>query len=190
MPDDDVDSAASVLCRTCGLCCDGTIFDYVPITKAESLRLMHRLPVLRATAERALHVEQRCVALGPRGCDVYAERPSSCSRFRCNLLRRVDSGETTLPAALEIIEQVLLPATRLDELLPRGKSFHSRRRELAEWGDHMPPELVGRGNEMWADLQLLTELVRRELIDKDEGEDDEEDEPRAAPPSEPVAILP
>ncbi len=131
MRDADPDGAASQLCRTCGLCCDGTIFDYVPITKTESHRLMHRLPVLRATAERALHVEQRCVALGPRGCDVYAERPSSCSRFRCKLLRRVDAGETSLAVARATIEEILLPATRLDELLPRGKNFHSRRHALA-----------------------------------------------------------
>ncbi len=32
----------------------------------------------------------------------------------------------------------------------------------------MPPELVGRGEGMWNDLQLLNALVHRELVDDED----------------------
>lgn len=170
MSDED---AASALCRTCGLCCDGTIFDYVPITADESVRLLHRLPVIGDRNGRGLHIEQRCVALGVRGCDVYVDRPRSCARFRCKLLRRVEAGETPLADALATIETILAPVMRLDDLLPRGKSIRARRHLLAEHGD----DIAERSGPIWDDVELLTDLVRRELID-----DEEEDPPPTAGP--------
>jgi uncharacterized protein len=163
MTDLDVDSNASALCRTCGLCCDGTVFDDVPITEIESSRLRHRLLVLDATADRELRFEQRCSALGPWGCDVYAERPSSCSGFRCKLLRRVDADEVSLPAALALIQEILAPVMRLDAAMPAGRSFQSRRNLFAQLSSRLP--WVER-DAVWRDLVLISELIRRELIEE------------------------
>lgn len=88
------------LCLACGFCCDGTLFDRVPLVEAEV-----------ATLSRALHVtpgehhaRQPCPALEGLACRLYADRPLTCRRFRCLLLEAHEADEVSLAGAVEIVE--------------------------------------------------------------------------------------
>jgi Fe-S-cluster containining protein len=164
---DDHGSAASRLCRSCGLCCNGTIFDYVPVTDEESERLVRRLPMQPDDGERGRHFELGCPALGKRGCGVYADRPISCSSFRCKLLRKVESGETTGADALELIGGLLALVRRLDLGLPAGKSLRARRQGLGELYASGGVGVVAV-DEMLHDMGLVGDLVRRDLVDDED----------------------
>lgn len=36
--------ALSELCQACGLCCNGSLFTFLPVTEAEANRIRERLP--------------------------------------------------------------------------------------------------------------------------------------------------
>jgi hypothetical protein len=158
------------LCTACGLCCDGTIFGYVPVTRDESVRLLHRLPVLAPTAKLELRVEQRCAALGVRGCDVYEVRPTACARFRCKLLKRLEARELSLGEAFEVLAPILAVVDRLDGSLPPGASFYQRRWLMPEVGPRTSPELAAILEATLEDLALLDVLLVRELLEPREDD--------------------
>ncbi len=85
------------LCVSCGLCCDGTLFSFVPITTSE-LPWAERLRLPMMPRHQAFLL--RCPCLDGTRCGEYLERPGSCRTYRCKLLKRLDAGETTLEDAL------------------------------------------------------------------------------------------
>jgi hypothetical protein len=87
--DDDLTS----LCRSCGLCCDGSLFGRVSLQHEEVEQARrNRLRVL----ESGKAFEQPCSALMPleagvdgrRTCSIYHERPLPCRGFVCRLYDR------------------------------------------------------------------------------------------------------
>ncbi len=102
---------AGSLCERCGLCCDGTLFQAVPIDEAEAARLGPRI-------ERCAEgMRQPCRALRGCSCLVYAERPQTCRTYRCRALQEVEAGETSVDEALEFVAKVLERRRALAEVM-------------------------------------------------------------------------
>lgn len=89
--------AASTLCTSCGLCCDGSLFSIAPLVPEDGAVV----PPLRSHEdgdERYLSLP--CPALdSARCCTVYGNRPRICGAFRCALLDRLDGGTISLQEA-------------------------------------------------------------------------------------------
>lgn len=75
----------ATLCRSCGLCCDGSLFgrarldaDEVDVARKQRLRVV----------ANGGSFEQRCVALLDRACTIYDDRPRACRSFVCRLYER------------------------------------------------------------------------------------------------------
>lgn len=158
-PSDD----GSRLCTRCGLCCDGTLFGYAVVTDDEVRRLRHRLPLVLGSGNLEPHFELRCVALGPRGCDVYGERPSTCVNYACKLLSRLRRGEVTLDAAIEVVEKIQRLVDKLDGALPPGRNIVDRQHLLPPVAPTMQRELALIIGETWLDLKVLELMLEREL---------------------------
>lgn len=121
------------LCLSCGFCCDGTLFDRVPLQAVELAQLGRSLNVSAGTA----HARQPCAALEGTACRVYENRPLTCRRFRCLLLEAHEAGEVTLPAAISIVDEtramrrLLAEALETDELLAM-QAARTQRASLTE----------------------------------------------------------
>lgn len=106
----------SVLCRACGFCCDGSLFNRVELLPEEvEPARKNRLHVL--DGGRAF--EQPCAALTPCGdgqrtCAVYDERPSSCRRFTCRLFERQRRDGGPLAPRLEAVRRVRVLVAELE----------------------------------------------------------------------------
>jgi hypothetical protein len=102
----------TLLCRACGLCCDGSLFGRVPLAPEEVPRLRgRRLAIVGSPGRPAL--EQPCGARSEAGCAIYAERPGACRRFVCRLADRHRREEgSSLEACLAVV-------VRTKELLAR-----------------------------------------------------------------------
>ena len=82
----------AMLCRSCGLCCDGSLFGRVTLATEEVVPARERhLPVI--ADGRAF--EQPCTGLASvddaaerRVCSVYRDRPRACRGFVCRLYER------------------------------------------------------------------------------------------------------
>jgi len=100
---------AEDLCRACGLCCDGTLFDVVKLEAGDDARKLSGLglpiTVSRGKAPVA-RFPQPCAALcADRSCRLYANRPWQCRTFECRTLKEAKAGEVTFADGLRTVKQ-------------------------------------------------------------------------------------
>ncbi|MBX7100179.1 MAG: YkgJ family cysteine cluster protein [Myxococcaceae bacterium] len=92
------------LCRSCGLCCDGSLFDVVAVSAAEARVLeAHAVPVERA--EGRFKLRQPCAGLQGTVCGCYAVRPEGCRRFVCLLAHARAAGEVSEAQAVALVAE-------------------------------------------------------------------------------------
>jgi len=97
------------LCRSCGLCCDGSLFGRVPLAPDERKT---RLRVVSSGAS----FEQPCSAFSGT-CAIYEERPRACRAFTCRLYERHQREGGPLEPRLASVRRAraLLATARPDE---------------------------------------------------------------------------
>jgi Fe-S-cluster containining protein len=118
------------LCRACGLCCDGTLFDVVKLEAGDDARKLKGLglpvTVSRGKAPVA-RFPQPCSALcADRTCQLYANRPWQCRVFECRVFKDATAGRITFAAALQVVKQTRRRADKVRRLL----------RELGDTDEH------------------------------------------------------
>jgi Fe-S-cluster containining protein len=97
--------AVSRLCRTCGLCCDGSIFSDVRLQYADSAQELKALGFRIQHKKKGDFFNQPCSAFKNKACSVYHQRPSRCRAFECQQLKRLAQGETTEESVLKKIKE-------------------------------------------------------------------------------------
>lgn len=101
------------LCLSCGLCCDGTLFEVGAITPQEADRYADRVNV----SNDRRHLLLPCPSLEGCRCKTYLDRPGVCSEFKCLVLASLDEGLITNEAAHEAIEEILGRRRHVTELM-------------------------------------------------------------------------
>lgn len=127
--------AGEQLCLACGLCCDGTLFNYVrlgPDDDAKKLKVLG-LPVAVSRSKTPVtHFLQPCAALcADRTCRVYADRPLQCRTFECGVFKDADAGRIKFSTALRLVQQARRKAENV-RLLLRELGDTDERRSLIE----------------------------------------------------------
>jgi hypothetical protein len=90
------------LCKSCGLCCDGSLFGRVPLEPDEiDAARTNRLPIVGD----AQAFEQPCTAYVQNACICYDERPRACHRFICRLYARHEREGGPLAPRLEAVRR-------------------------------------------------------------------------------------
>ena len=92
------------LCQDCGLCCDGTLFNRVPLALAELQPLRILGFDILEVLEQA-YFPQPCAKLKECSCSVYAERPNNCRSYRCKVLRQLEQGELDFEQAHTLLKR-------------------------------------------------------------------------------------
>lgn len=120
------------LCTQCGLCCDGTLLGDVELTgPAEAARLeLLGLDVDADDADVDL-LALPCAGLRGTRCRVYAQRPTCCRTFECQLLQDTRRGAITVDVALARIAAAKAQIRQVELLLARVEK-RPRRLPLAE----------------------------------------------------------
>jgi Fe-S-cluster containining protein len=108
-------STGQSLCLRCGLCCDGTVFEHVAI-EPDELQTM-RDAGIEVVAGPPDHFALPCTRFANHTCHIYAQRPRICARYRCRLLKRLESGEIDLEQAHQVVKKATYLAAGLRELL-------------------------------------------------------------------------
>jgi uncharacterized protein len=92
------------LCPSCGLCCDSTLFADVELRASDKSARLSKLGLtLVRKAKNITAFNQPCACFDGKLCKIYAERPKRCGLFECGLLKKVEAGDLTPPAALKKI---------------------------------------------------------------------------------------
>lgn len=123
------------LCLSCGMCCDGTLFDGVqlePTDDGPGLKALG-LPVKVSRGRTPIaRFAQPCAALcADQSCRVYRARPYQCRVFECGVFRKAKSGEMDLAAAARVVRKGRRLADQVRELL-RQLGDHEEHRGLGE----------------------------------------------------------
>ncbi len=106
-----------MVCQSCGLCCDGTLFDFVPLIERE--QVPSPLVVLQDHSGARIF-RLGCVALSGTSCSVYTGRPSACRVFECLLIESVHDGEIDLESALEVVARAKSLVEAVERTLPEN----------------------------------------------------------------------
>jgi Fe-S-cluster containining protein len=86
------------------LCCDSTLFADVELRDDDDATRLRQLGLMLVKKDRTKTAfAQPCACFDGKLCAIYADRPGRCRRFKCGLLKRVDTGEMTTGAALKKI---------------------------------------------------------------------------------------
>lgn len=110
-------AAASRLCLSCGLCCDGTLFQIVRMQPEDSPDALAALGLRMRHRGGDFWMEQPCAALKRLCCTVYDQRPVRCRKFHCQQLARLANGELSEADALVLIADTRRLADRVRLLL-------------------------------------------------------------------------
>jgi uncharacterized protein len=99
------ESPLSILCRGCGLCCDGTLFSHVGLEPEDLDRLRAcGIPTVRRCSGAEV-LPQRCSALKGCDCQIYKDRPASCASYQCLLADALIEKRVTLEEAQGVVRK-------------------------------------------------------------------------------------
>jgi Fe-S-cluster containining protein len=98
--------APQTLCRSCGLCCDGTLFGYVLLEAGDSPAPLQAGGIAIHLQDAEPRFDLPCIAFQHGDCQVYAGRPAVCRTYRCKLLKKYERGVTSWEEAQQQICRV------------------------------------------------------------------------------------
>jgi hypothetical protein len=131
-----VSNAEQSLCVQCGLCCDGTIFEWARVFPEDDLAQLEADGFILLTTAARSGFALPCHHQQGRICGVYQRwRPQVCHTFRCALLRRVEAGEVAWAEALARIERAVALVERIQAQLPTQDNSErkSLKQRMADW---------------------------------------------------------
>lgn len=106
------------LCIACGLCCDGSLFEFTPTRLEEQDGFEPAEVGLFKLNDGGFAISQPCCHLHNKCCEIYqAVRPAICGKYKCKLLKNFLRDEITFSAALELIETTLTQRDDIREKL-------------------------------------------------------------------------
>ncbi len=87
------------------MCCNGTLYNYVTLEPDDLPKLLkYKQLQLKVRSEQETF-DEPCVLHTGTGCSAYADRPATCARYVCGVLRAVAKDELTEDEARLIIEE-------------------------------------------------------------------------------------
>lgn len=96
--------SVSLLCPTCGLCCNGVLFGDVELRSGDDAKRLAALGLDLFRKGRHQAFAQPCSCFDGKLCRIYPDRPKRCRTFECRLLQRTQASEVTTAVALKAIK--------------------------------------------------------------------------------------
>ena len=116
------------LCIDCGLCCNGVLYGHVDVPNDEVDELVALGFAIHRDTERPTF-QQPCPMLRGTLCSVYADRPSTCRKYRCALLTRYQNEELSLEESISIVAKAKELVREVNEGLPANATLRTLRNE-------------------------------------------------------------
>ncbi|MDQ3007754.1 MAG: hypothetical protein M3R47_20535 [Chloroflexota bacterium] len=127
--DETRESPATILCKSCGLCCTGHLFIWAKLRSSEldSARSLGLNVFGSDPGQRGF--SQPC-PLWQGQCTIYTspQYPHFCRTYKCKLLKELIDESTSLPSALTVIQQAKELIHGVESLLPGSPNPNFRQR--------------------------------------------------------------
>jgi putative zinc- or iron-chelating protein len=127
------ESQANILCKACGLCCTGHLFIWAKLRPAE-LEPAESLGLTVFRSDPTQRGFSQPCPLWQGQCTIYEspQYPHVCRAYKCKLLKEVMGGDTSLSAALSVVEQAKRMIRELEARLPSSPTTNFRERLVAQ----------------------------------------------------------
>ena len=167
MSPEEFNLAASRLCVTCGMCCDGTLFHIVRMQPSDSVGALNVLGLNLKKKKGQNCIEQPCSMLKQQQCSIYAGRPERCRLFECELLKRLANESITEANAAITISEARRQVTEILDLIEKC-GHHNKRQPLTirydrvmaqPVSDDWDPSEVNRREELKVRMRVLQSLL-------------------------------
>ena len=109
------------LCKECGLCCEGVFHTFAYLYNNDDISIAKKanIPIEFNTDADSNVFTLSCPAFNGL-CSIYPERPSVCSKYKCNLLKSVINHDIILEDALNKVSKI---KNVLNDILPILKKY-------------------------------------------------------------------
>lgn len=151
-------TSSSHLCSTCGLCCNGVLFDTVHLQSSDSPQELKSLGMLVKHKKKYDFFHQPCSSFKDHCCSIYEQRPGRCRLFECQQLKRFAAGETTSEKALEMIQEAISRVENIQNLLHYSGKLNPKK-SLSQQYEKVIAEPLNDFSDPLA-LEKRTELVQ------------------------------
>lgn len=99
------------------MCCNGTLFNYVTLMP-DDLPKLAKYPQLRFKERNGQTTfDEPCVLHTGTGCSAYDDRPGTCSRYICGVLKAVAKDELTELEAVGVLKEARALVDNVKELI-------------------------------------------------------------------------
>lgn len=119
-------SSEKNICIHCGLCCDGTLFNWGNISSNEVLDELFQTETIKADGNETIVFSQPCQFLKNCSCSIYnsetPKRPLVCSKFKCKLLNNYEANQISYSESIILIEKTKELALKNDKLIDEAFS--------------------------------------------------------------------
>ena len=122
----------TILCKSCGLCCNGHLFAWVKLRSPEVASAKSLGLNVLGSDPKHRGFNQPC-PLWDGQCTIYHSPayPRSCRTYKCKLLKRLLDESTTLPEAMTVVAQTNDLIHSVESLLPVSSNCNFRERLVA-----------------------------------------------------------
>jgi hypothetical protein len=155
----------SEICLSCGLCCDGTLFQFAALEPDEAPRAERRRLRVHQLGDGTKVVLQPCAA-HQGACAIYDERPLTCTRYRCSTLDAVESGAMPEGEARALLDRTKALARSVRESVPGNDALW---RDVAHFVEDSPAWRRDHAS-LLLDIAELQRLVVRIEPMREKGE--------------------
>lgn len=130
--DESGESQASILCRSCGLCCTGKLFIWAKLRPAE-LDAAEALGLTVFRSDPSQRGFSQPCPLWHGQCSIHNSPiyPHICRAYQCKLLKEVLAEKSTLSSALKVVEQVNEMIDELKQIMPVSSNRNFRENLVA-----------------------------------------------------------
>lgn len=153
-------TSAYRLCKACGMCCNGVLFQEVNLSTTDSPKDLKAVGLKLKTKRGQCSFQQPCTAFRNSACAIYQKRPQRCQLFNCRQLIDVSSGKQTEELALKKISEAHRLSSRVKELLWKSGSTNLKRSLLTRYETVMaqPVESLTDGVMRQCRLELVAAM--------------------------------
>lgn len=129
------------MCVECGLCCDGSLFRFLPLEAAERDTCQPLgLEVVKRSGQWAMPLP--CPRLVDRCCTVYEGRPTGCRAFGCHALHRYATGALTHAEVMDVVREAQRRIAALRPFWPESRALVQDATNAALEGSLAPEALA------------------------------------------------
>ncbi|MGB8354599.1 MAG: YkgJ family cysteine cluster protein [Chthoniobacteraceae bacterium] len=182
MTSSNTESAESHLCATCGMCCNGVLFEIVLLGSNDSAKRLAAAGLKLKHKKRRHYIQQPCPAYKGAQCCIYDERPERCRKFECRQLIAMKKGEITEAQAQEKIRHALARVSQVEQLFRLAGERNSNRPLIKRYDKIMEQPIDASLDPQAAALRAELTRVMEEL------ETLLKNDFRSAPPPVPASI--